>query len=79
MRRTDATLPKLCMPCFWITVFWAVSIDLPLNMLFMFSDWNFFDFSPFVCDPDEADMLNPGAHLDAKEPVERTAKLGSFQ
>lgn len=41
----------------------------------MFSDWNFFDFSPFACDPDDADMLITGAHLDAEEPVERTAKL----
>ena len=41
----------------------------------MFSDWNFFDFSPFACDPEDADMLITGAHLDAEEPVERTTKL----
>ena len=41
----------------------------------MLSDWNFFDFSPFPCVPDDADMLITGAHLDAEEPVERTAKL----
>lgn len=41
----------------------------------MFSDWNFFDFSPFAWDPDDADMLITGAHLDAEEPVERTTKL----
>lgn len=41
----------------------------------MFSDWNFFDFSPFAWDPDDADMLITGAHLDAEEPVERTTRL----
>ena len=41
----------------------------------MLSDWNFFDFSPFPFGPDDADMLITDTHLDAEEPVERTAKL----